>query len=90
MTTAEIILFILMSASFIAGFIAIVRGKIVPTWLFAILGALFLSMWSGIFAQREAYQNALKGNNPYEMRIYYELRGDDYIPTDTTFVKRKN
>ena len=90
MTTTEIILLVISILLFLTGFVGYVRNKVDLVWIFLLLFAIFLAFFLASIESRLAYEEALKGNNPYEMKIHYEQRGDDYVPTDTVFVKRKN
>ena len=64
--------------------------KIYLVWIFTVLFAFLFVIFIASVSSRKAYEEALKGNNPYEMKIHYEQQGDKYVPTDTVFVKRKN
>ena len=90
MTTTEIILLVISILLFLTGFVCYFRDEIDLVWIFSFLFAAFFSLLTESLASKIAYKEALKGNNPYEMDIRYEKRGDEYVPTDTVFVKRKN
>ena len=89
MTTTEIILLVVSILLFLTGFIWYVRNKIDLVWIFLLLFSVCFSLLIESLASKIAYKEALKGNNPYEMDIRYEKRGNEYVPTDTIFIKRK-
>ncbi len=88
MTTTEIILLVISILLLLLGLIAYIRDKIDLVLMFALFFAIFLAFFLASIESRLAYKEALKGNNPYEMVIHYEQKGDEYIPTDTIFVKK--
>jgi len=47
---------------------------------------VFSAMCYSALLEEKAHHESLKGNNPYEMVIKYELQDSVYVPTDTTFV----
>ena len=88
MTTTEIILLVISILLLLAGFVGYVRNKVDLVWIFLLLFSACFSLLIESLASNIAYKEALKGNNPYEMDIRYEKRGDEYLPTDTIFLKK--
>mgnify|MGYP000591948470 CR=1 FL=1 len=63
--------------------------------LYFYLLLLAMSILGGVFTYRvgnsanKAYKEALKGNNPYEIKVVYEQQDSTYIPVDTLFIKKE-
>ena len=59
--------------------------------LFMLIGIIFIcssSFCLGLAVEEEiAYNESLKGNNPYKMEIRYELQDSIFYPKDTVFTK---
>lgn len=54
------------------------------------LGLLIgLSLYGVDSSANKAYKEALKGNNPYEIKVVYEQQDSTYIPVDTLFIKKE-
>lgn len=50
----------------------------------AILGGILLA---SEIQKKETAIECLKGNNPYKMKVRYELQDSIYIPVDTIYIK---
>ena len=60
---------------------------IVVPFMLLIMGAcVFITMGVTKIEIKNSYENSLKGNNPYEMVIRYELKDSLIYPVDTIFI----
>ena len=75
----------------IALFGAIIGERSTDNIGLTIAGIIFISIGTiivgALLGEKDAYKEALKGNNPYKMEVRYELQDSIFYPKDTVFTK---
>jgi len=65
------------------------NGKALMMFFIGLIGIVCLSLGENLKGEKDAYENALNGNNPYKKEYIYKQIDSTYVIVDSVYVKKE-